>query len=537
MPEKKTVTKKENVKKEPIKKETVKKETVKKQPVKKETKKTKEQKSKASQINTEQIVNVQEVASEINTPKKKIAFVASECLPFAATGGLGEVISSLPKALVKNTEIDVTVFLPLYSDIKQEYRDKMEFVTHFNINLAWRTLYCGIFKLIESNVTYYFIDNEYYFKRDGLYGYYDDGERFAFFCHAVLDSWPVLNYTPDILHAHDWQSALVPVYLATKYNYPQIKTVFTIHNIEYQGKYDNAVLGDIFDLGPEASKYVEYDGCINLMKGAIVTSNKVTTVSPTYAKELTNPFFAHGLSNIINANKYKLIGILNGIDTEFYNAQSDNLIAQNFSPEKLDGKAICKAELQSVAGLPQRPDVPVIAMISRLAAHKGIDLVSTIADELLSKNDIQFVILGCGDVAFEEFFKNLAYRHPDKAAALICYNKELSHKVYSGADMFLMPSKSEPCGLAQMIASRYGTVPIVRKTGGLCDSIKDCQYGEGNGFVFNNYNAHEMLNCIYSALRVYSNKNDFTALVKYIMDIDFSWKKSAEEYVNMYNSI
>lgn len=492
-------------------------------------------KPKASEKIIAEEVKVSEIKTEAS--KKKIAFVASECLPFAATGGLGEVIGSLPKALAKNNDLDITVFLPLYSCISDENKHRLEYICNFTVNLAWRKQYCGIFRLKEDNVTYYFIDNEYYFNRDGLYGYYDDGERFAYFCHAVLDSWPILNYVPDIVHAHDWQSALVPVYLTTKYYYPDIKTIFTIHNIEYQGKYDLAIMGDVFDLCPEAGKYLEYKGCINLMKGAIAASNMVTTVSQSYAKELMDPFYAHGLSNIINSYQYKMTGILNGIDTDLYNAGTDTFITKNFSSLHPEGKALCKQELQKICNLPQRADVPVVAMITRLVSHKGIDLVSAIADRLLADADIQLVILGCGDTDYEEYFKGLAYRHSDKASALICYNKELSHKVYAGADFFLMPSKSEPCGLAQMISSRYGTVPIVRKTGGLGDSIKDCRLGEGNGFVFENYNADEMYNCIISALNVYANKKDFNTLVKYIMTLDFSWNKSAEEYKKMYNSI
>lgn len=467
---------------------------------------------------------------------KKIMFVASECLPFCATGGLGEVVGSLPKAIAAQGN-DVSVFIPLYKAIGDEYRTKMEFIKCFDVHLAWRTVYCGIFRLKADGVSYYFIDNEYYFKRDGLYGHFDDGERYAFFCHAVLDCWHELAYVPDIVHCNDWQTALIPVYLNAKYYYPQVKTVFTIHNIEYQGKYDPAILGDVFALGPDAMHFVEYDGCINLMKGAIACSNRVTTVSPSYANEIQTSYFAHGLDKMFHEHNYKLVGILNGIDDKFYDPKNGDSIAKPYTSDDLSGKAYCKESLQREVGLPANPDVPVLAMITRLVEHKGLDLVTRVADELLYNSNCQFIILGSGDAEYENFFKALQQRHPDKMRLFLKFDKALARRIYSGADLFLMPSKSEPCGLAQMISSRYGTVPIVRKTGGLGDSISDCGLGSGNGFVFDNFNAHEMLSAIHRAFSLYNNKEDFTKLVKYIMGMDFSWDNSAIKYIELYDQL
>lgn len=493
--------------------------------------------------------NVEQVAAMINKEitkevkkskkaapeKKKILFVGSEVLPFAATGGLGEVLGSLPKALAARGDYDVRVMMPYYSDIGEQYRNSAKYLCNYNVGLSWRNLYCGLFELKQDNVTYYFIDNEYYFHRDGLYGFYDDGERYAFFCKAVMDSFYFIDFMPDIIHANDWQTALIPIYNNSKYHY-DIKLIFTIHNIEYQGQYDLKILPTVFDLPPEAGAYVEYEGCINLVKGAIETSDCVTTVSESYAKELEDPAFAHGLQDMIKKNNWKTRGILNGIDAEGYDPATDTAIAHNFTSTDFSGKVQDKLELQRLAGLREDAGVPVIAIISRLVAHKGLDLITKAMENIVRNCEVQLVVLGKGDRKYEDYFIWLQNQYNGKVSAMITYNKDLSRKVYAGADIFLMPSKAEPCGLSQMIACRYGTVPIVRETGGLRDSIVDCSYGEGNGFTFADYNPDDMANAIYRAIDLYyNNPEGWDKLRKYISTIDFSWAKSADKYDEMYS--
>ena len=468
---------------------------------------------------------------------KKILFVASECVPFASSGGLGDVIGSLPAALKKEygEKADIRVMIPLYSQIGETYREKMEFLCHFDVPLAWRRQYCGVLSLVKDGITYYFLDNEYYFKRRSLYGSFDDGERYAFFCRAALESLQRIDFMPDILHAHDWQSALAVVYLKYKYGlvpeYCGIKTVFTIHNIQYQGIYDKAILGDVFDIPNSDEAALEYDGCINLMKGAIVCADRITTVSPTYAKEILSPQFSHGLHYVLEQNKGKIIGILNGIDTSYYNPASDTELYANYSARSLKGKRADKEELQKLMGLPADPDIPVLAVISRLVDHKGIDLITLAADDILQK-EVQLIVLGTGDSYYEQFFACLAERYPRKAAVRFAFDKALAKKIYAGADIFLMPSRSEPCGLAQMIASRYGTVPLVRETGGLYGSIRDvgCP-GGGNGYTFAPYSVWELYQAVGRALEGYSRKESWEVLVKTVMKWDFSWKKSARQYI------
>ena len=493
--------------------------------------------------------NVEQVAAMINKEitkevkkskkaapeKKKILFVGSEVLPFAATGGLGEVLGSLPKALAARGDYDVRVMMPYYSDIGEQYRNSAKYLCNYNVGLSWRNLYCGLFELKQDNVTYYFIDNEYYFHRDGLYGFYDDGERYAFFCKAVMDSFYFIDFMPDIIHANDWQTALIPIYNNSKYHY-DIKLIFTIHNIEYQGQYDLKILPTVFDLPPEAGAYVEYEGCVNLVKGAIETSDCVTTVSESYAKELEDAAFAHGLQDMIRKNNWKTRGILNGIDAEGYDPATDTAIAHNFTPDDFTGKVQDKLELQRLAGLREDAGVPVIAIISRLVAHKGLDLITKAMENIVRNCEVQLVVLGKGDRKYEDYFIWLQNQYGGKVSAMITYNKDLSRKVYAGADMFLMPSKAEPCGLSQMIACRYGTVPIVRETGGLKDSIIDCSFGEGNGFTFADYNPDDMANAIYRAINLYyNNPENWDKLRKYIATIDFSWAKSADKYDEMYS--
>ena len=469
-------------------------------------------------------------------PKRKILFAASECTPFIATGGLAEVIGSLSKSLAQDEEYDVRVVLPLYSDIRGDYRQRFAYLGNINVPLGWRNQYCGIFSYEESGVTFYFLDNEYYFRRGGCYGYYDDGERFAFFSRAVMEILGFLQFYPDVLHCHDWQAALAAIYLKTIYchrrEYSLIRAVFTIHNIEYQGKYSLDVLEDLFGISDDYRYLLEFDGCANLMKAAIECSETFTTVSPTYAEEIKRAEYAHGLQGEVERNAFKLRGILNGIDVKSYDPATDPALFAPYSAENPAGKEVCKAELQKMLGLPVRENVPVVAMISRLVAHKGLDLVRAAIEELLA-DDVQFVLLGTGDSEYESYFKDLANRYKGKAVSIIAFNGDLSRKIYSGADIFLMPSKSEPCGLSQMIASRYLTVPVVRETGGLYDSIKPYGAG-GNGFTFAAYNAGDMLYVLREAVSLYKNKPEWQKLMIKAGTSHFSWQRSAEEYKKLY---
>ena len=471
----------------------------------------------------------------------KVLYVASEALPFMASGGLGDVAGSLPQALRKRL-VGCRVVMPLYDTIKQELKDKMTFVTNISVPVAWRRQYCGIFQAKHEGVIYYFIDNQYYFKRDTIYGHYDDAERFTFFARAVLEILPVVDFKPDIIHCNDWQSALTPVFYTTLYSkdpwYQGIKTVFTIHNIQYQGTYGMELVGDVIGLNPADTSVVEYDGDVNFMKGAIECADKVTTVSPSYAGEILDPWYSHGLDTILRERQWKLQGILNGIDVGNYDPETDKAIAKNYTVENVKaGKAENKKDLQRTMGLPEKPDTPIIGLVSRLVSHKGLDLIKGILDELLYTTDVQIAVLGSGDWQYENFFKEMQAKYPDKLAVTVGFIPALSRKVYAGADLFLMPSKSEPCGLSQMIALRYGTVPIVRETGGLRDSITDSGDGQGNGFTFKTYNAHDMLGAIRRATDAYWDKDNWDVLVDRAMNCDFSWGKSANEYIKMYKEV
>lgn len=474
--------------------------------------------------------------------KKSVMFVASEGLPFIKTGGLADVIGSLPKDLAQRNNYDVSVILPMYSKIDAGLRNNFSFIGNFNVQLAWRNQYCGLFSCRLDGVTYYFIDNEYYFKRDNLYGYFDDGERFAFFAKAVLDSLAFIDYYPDVLHCNDWQAAGTIAYLKTIYNkrpkFSGIKTLFSIHNIEYQGSFDMCTYADIFGFPEWAQGIMEFDGKLNLMKGAIELTDKLNTVSPSYANEIKDPYFAHGLNNVIIANQQKLSGILNGLDYDLYNPETDTALFSNYGANDMSGKQKCKSELQKMLGLQQRADVPVIALISRLVSHKGLDLVREILDELLWE-DVQIIILGKGDVEYEDFFKYMEVRYSGKCRALIAFNRDMASKIYSGADIFLMPSKQEPCGLSQMIACRYGTIPVVRRTGGLADSIVafNDDRKQGNGFAFTNYNSHEMLYVIKDAIFTYGDKPVWNKLVQSAVNSDFSWQKSSAIYEAVYDTL
>ena len=472
--------------------------------------------------------------------KIKVLYIASEAAPFIATGGLGEVAGSLPKSLSEkyDDKIDIRVVLPLYQGVWD--RSEFEFLGKTSVPLAWRQQYCGVFKRKLNNVTYYFIDNEYYFKRSECYGHFDDGERFAFFSKAALYILPMIEFMPDIIHANDWQTSLVPIYLTTKYQsyegYKNIKSIITIHNIEYQGNFDLGIAEDIFDIHGKEKGIIEYKGAINLLKGAMETSHIISTVSESYSKEIFDDYYAHGLAEIIQKNSSKIRGILNGIDTDAYNPETDDALFENYNINNIENKSINKLNLQSLSGLPQNKDIPVIGIISRLVKHKGLDLIIDAMEEML-KERVQFIILGKGDRGYELFFKSMQDSYNEKVSARIDFNSDLARKIYAGADLFLMPSISEPCGIAQMISSRYGTVPIVRETGGLKDSIKDASLGEGNGFTFKEQTSHALYDAVKRALKVYDNKEDWKMLVKSVMEIDFSWQKSAEKYLDMYLSL
>ena len=482
--------------------------------------------------------------TEITT--KKIFFVASEAQPFFASGGLGDVIGSLPKRIAKNAKemFEVNVILPLYGKLNKAYTNKLVYIGQTVTRLSWRNQYCGIYKYEEGGVKYYFVDNEYYFKRDNYYGYFDDAERFAFFSKAAIDVIEFVDEKPDIIHAHDWQTGLVSVYLkAHHFNNPRFentKTIFTIHNIEYQGNYafDQDIIEDVFGLSFEEGKILEYKNRTNIMKGAMEASDLVSTVSPSYAEEILSPEFAHGLEHETRKVKEegKLLGILNGIDKVFYNPAKDKALFESYDRKNFAKKAVNKTELQAMLDLPQDENIPLIGMVSRLVAHKGLDYVKAVFEELLQEK-VQVVILGTGDAYYEGFFKDLEYRYNNKIRAIIAFNQDLSRKIYASTDLFLMPSKSEPCGLSQMIASRYGAIPLVRETGGLKDSIHDFSTKGGNGYTFAGTDAYVMLNTIRRALNDYNDKELWNKQVDIVMNKDFGWSNSAKQYIKMYKKI
>ncbi len=472
----------------------------------------------------------------------KILYAASEAAPYIKSGGLGDVAQALPAALAKEKNVEVSVFIPYYKSIKDNPDIKVEFVKNFSVFVAWRREYVGVFKAVSRSkkLNYYFIDNEHYFYRDGIYGHYDDGERFTFFSLAILEAMRQLDYFPDIIHCNDWQTALIPLLKKALYNgvYDNARTVFTIHNIEYQGKMPNEFIQDVIGIDEYYRNVLTYDNCINFMKSAIVMADKVTTVSKTYSHEIRHAYFAHGLQDILKENEYKIAGIVNGINTDLYNPAKDPVIFEKFTAADISGKAKNKAELQKMLGLPVSPDVPMIAMISRLVSHKGLDLVEYVMNELMQRN-LQFVVIGTGDSKYEDMFNFIAYVHHDKMSANITFNAELANKVYAAADMFLMPSKSEPCGLSQLIAMRYGTVPIVRETGGLVDTVPplNTETLEGKGFTFKGYNAHDMLGAIDRCIDFYGNREKWDQHVKNLIKYNSSWKNSVSEYLSIYNEL
>jgi starch synthase len=468
-----------------------------------------------------------------------ILLAASEAVPFVKSGGLADVAGSLAKAIRSRSQA-CRVVLPLYSDIPQQLRAGMKEIARFRVELAWRNQYCGVLQATYNGVKYYFLDNEYYFKRSGLYGFYDDGERFAFFSRAVLEMLHHIDFEPEIIHCNDWQTALVPVFLDVFYRQSEkhrsIKTVFTIHNIQYQGIFGLEIIQDVLGLPEHAHGMVEYQGNCNYMKAAIEQCNLLTTVSPTYAQELTDPWFAHGLHTLLAQKRDKMRGILNGIDQKAYNPSTDPHLIQNYTACDLSGKAACKQALQQEMGLEQNPAPLLIGMVTRLADHKGLDLVQCAFSRLMERQ-VQFVLLGSGDGQLEQFFREAASRYPGRVGIHIGFDEALARRIYSGVDLFLMPSRSEPCGLAQMIAMGYGTIPVVRSTGGLRDSVRDFGGENGNGYTFLSYHADDMLDAICRACQDFANPQLWTEHCKVAMACDFGWGRSALEYISLYRSL
>ena len=474
----------------------------------------------------------------------RILYATSEAAPFCKTGGLADVAGSLPPALAA-AGADVAVVLPLYQKVKERFGDQLYFECYDYVDLAWRHSYCGLFSLQRDGVTWYFLDNEQYFGRPELYGYMDDGERFAFFSRAVVRMLGHLKFWPEVIHCNDWQTALVPIYLkddgVREDRYRSVRTVMTIHNIEYQGRFNPYILGDLFGLDSGWAKdgTLLMDGDVNLLKGAILCADAVTAVSPTYANELKMAYFAHRLESIISKCSYKLSGVLNGIDMKLYNPETDPRIAVHYSARDMSGKDQDKAVLQRMLGLREEPHTPIVAIVSRLVSHKGLDLICEVLHDMMEL-PIQLVVLGKGDRKYEEFFHWAAQQHSGRMAVRLDYNEELSMAIYAGADLFLMPSKSEPCGLSQMIAMRYGTVPIVRETGGLKDTVQPYESWResGNGFTFANYASGDMLYVIREAVYLYKDYPEaFGRLRQRAMSCDFSWERSAQEYLRIYAGI
>lgn len=479
-----------------------------------------------------------------SSKKMQIVFASAECAPFVKTGGLGDVAGSLPAALVR-AGAEVIVMVPKYATIKDEYKAQMEHFSDFYVSLGWRNEYCGLEKLEHDGVTYMFIDNERYFARDYPYGFFDDGERFAFFSKAITESLQHLpaGFECDILHCNDWQTALAPVFLREFYQglplYDRVKTVFSIHNVAFQGQFSDTVMEDILGVAhiPAAASQLRCDACsVNYMLGALRYADAITTVSPTYAAEIQTPEFGEGLDGVLRERSYALQGILNGIDVAGFDPATDTRIAANYTVEDRTGKAVCKAKLQEELGLEVRDDRPLMVMVTRLTRQKGMDLVMYALDRILA-GGVQVAVLGTGDRDYEDGLRYFQHKYPGTMAARIEFDPALSQRMYAAADMFLMPSKFEPCGLSQIIAMRYGTLPIVRETGGLKDTVQPYNEftGEGTGFSFSNFNGDEMGDAVFRAARLFwDNRDAWNQLVTQAMSQDFSWTRSADKYLDLY---
>lgn len=475
----------------------------------------------------------------------KILFTASECVPFVKTGGLADVVGALAPVLARQGH-DVRVILPMYTAIPQKWQNQMEYLLDFEVQLGWRRQYCGVQVLKKDGVTYYFLDNKYYFGRPYIYGLGgDEYERYGFFCRACLNVLPLIDFAPDVLHAHDWQSGMIPALLKIQYAhlpfYANIRTMYTIHNLQYQGIFGIKEVQDVLGLGDGlwSSDKLECYGCANFMKAALVYADIVTTVSPSYAEEITTAYYGERLDGLIRARHDSVFGVLNGIDVEEYNPETDPMIYKNYTIENIEAKVENKVKLQEALGLEVNPDVPLIAMIGRLSNQKGLDLVDCVLGDIMQEN-VQLVVLGMGEARYTNLFSWAEQQYRGRMAARFAMDHELAHRLYASADFFLMPSLFEPCGLSQLMSLRYGTIPIVRETGGLRDTVLSYnEYTqEGNGFSFLNYNAHDMLNVIRRALSYYRDHKDVIKLLQTRgMGGDYSWTHSAKEYVKLYNRL
>lgn len=475
---------------------------------------------------------------------KKVLFVASECVPFIKTGGLADVVGTLPKYLSKE-EFDVRVILPKYMCMKEEFKGQLNYVTHFYMDLGWRSQYVGVMEMVYDGIQFYFIDNEYYFAGFKPYGnIYEDVEKFAFFSKAALSCLPVIGFQPDIVHCHDWQTGLIPVFLKDKFHdgefYANMKSIMTIHNLKFQGVWDMRTIKNITGLSDYyfTPDKLEAYGDANYLKGGLVYADAITTVSPTYAEEIKTPFYGENLHGLMQARAHDLRGIINGLDYDEWNPATDTKIVQNFTTENFrEEKIKNKLALQKELGLAQNKDAFMIGIVSRLTDQKGFDLINYMMDEMCQQ-DWQIVVLGTGEERYENMFRHFAWKYPDKVSANIYYSEEAAHKIYASCDAFLMPSLFEPCGLSQLMSLRYGTLPIVRETGGLKDTVEPYNEYEhtGTGFSFRNYNAHEMFNTIRYAHSVYvEDKEEWNNMAQRAMEADFSWKASADKYAEMYN--
>lgn len=473
----------------------------------------------------------------------KILFAAAEATPFIKTGGLADVIGALPKVLCAKGH-DVSVIMPKYSRIPAQYKAQMKPIGHTEVTLGWRKQYAGVEALEIEGVSFYFIDNEYYFGRDEVYGYHDDGERFSFLNKAILEILPLIDFYPDVLHCHDWHTAMLPLLLHDQYrdndNYAGIATVFTIHNLLYQGIYSSDMLEDVLGLSAYYfhTDRIEFQGNISFMKAGIVYADHVTTVSPTYANEIKTSFYGYGLEGVLQSIENRLTGIVNGIDITMYDPNHDELIAVRYQ-RSLQKRAQNKIKFQQELGLPVDVDVPLIAMVTRLVESKGLDLITRVLDEWLVQDGVQFIILGTGDRHYEQWFSEAAHRFPDQMAAIMRFDEGLSHRVYASSDLFLMPSRFEPCGISQLLALRYGSIPVVRETGGLNDTVHSYQeHGDcGNGFTFENYNAHDMLYTLRRGVSMYrDDREKWNQLVQRALNEDHSWSVSAQRYIDIYEN-
>lgn len=472
----------------------------------------------------------------------KVLYIASECAPYAKTGGLGDVMESLP-LVMRKMKVDARVIIPKYSNIPAEYKKEMVHKKTLTVPVGWRKQYGGLEVLNHEGSTYYFLDNEMYFKRDGLYGYFDDAERYAYFCRGVLEALPYLDFEPQILHCNDWHSGLVPLFLKAFYQnkplYEKIKTVFTIHNLKYQGIFPMEIVEDLLGLD-QSYRYhegLEFNGTVNFLKAGLVFSDSITTVSETYAQEIKTPYYGENMDGILRKYEDKLQGITNGIDYNKYNPETDPDIYVKYRSSQVK-KGQNKAKLQEDVGLPVK-NVPLLVMVSRLTRQKGLDLLTCILDELLAM-DLQLIILGTGDYGYEQMLRSAAERHPQKMRTFLMFNEAFARKIYAASDIYLMPSLFEPCGLSQLIALRYGSLPLVRETGGLLDTVHSYNEatGKGNGFSFTNFNAHDFLYTVRRAVDFYYNKKAiWNKLVKNAFKSNFNWTGSAQKYIDLYDSL